>query len=209
MKSWTVYSTRKGQRCRRPRTESAFYKKANIQNANPSNHEDNSSSNTATRVKYPASDWNSSIEKMTLFTRAEMDEHVSKTGKRIGKKEHHTVPTSLKMAKTFLNDEYLSEIETVHDQRHFYIRSKCCHIFRKNEPPHQLKLALCIVSGLVVDGTCSCVAGKAGSCNHTLALMFKCCKCPLFDCKTTHDLSQDQDENPALVCTSLLIHIYL
>ena len=55
-------------------------------------------------------------------------------------------------------------------------RAKCFHSFEVSEEPHNLKLALCIVSGEVEYAYCgpSCTAGKSGFCNHILALM-----CPL------------------------------
>ena len=55
-------------------------------------------------------------------------------------------------------------------------RAKCFHSFKVREEPHNLKLALCIVSGEVEYAYCgpSCTAGKSGFCNHILALM-----CPL------------------------------
>ena len=36
-----------------------------------------------------------------------MKKQVENSGKRIGNAEHHSVPTSRKRAKTFLQDEYL------------------------------------------------------------------------------------------------------
>ena len=92
------------------------------------------------------------------------------------------MPTSLRKAKTFLEDEYLREKIAASDERCFYLQSKCCHSFRKNDPPHQLKLALCIFKGDVLDSNCTYVAGKAGFCNHISALMFKVCKFTLFAC---------------------------
>ena len=55
-------------------------------------------------------------------------------------------------------------------------RAKCFHSFKVREEPHNLKLALCIVSEEVEYAYCgpSCTAGKSGFCNHILALM-----CPL------------------------------
>jgi len=141
---------------------------------------------------------------MPLFTKAEMKEHVENSGKRIGNAEHHSVPTSLKRAKTFLQDEYLKEIETADDQDHFYFKCKCYHSYRKHEAPHTIQVALCIISGQVIDATCTCAAGKVGYCNHTLALMLKICKYSLFESKTTEDLQDESEENPSLACTSKL-----
>lgn len=155
-------------------------------------------------VKYPSDGWSTSLEKMPMFTRAEMNEHIARSGKSISNIQHHSVPTSLRKAKTFLEDEYLREITAASDDRCFYFQAKCCHSFRKNDPPHQLKLALCIFKGDVLDSSCTCVAGKAGFCNHISALMFKICKYTLFEAKTTKDLCQEKDENPELACTSQL-----
>ena len=75
---------------------------------------------------------------------------------------------------------------------------------QKNDPPHQLKLALCIHLGDVLDSSCSCVAGKAGFCNHISALMLKIYKFRLYKSKTTKDLRKEEEENPQLACTSQL-----
>lgn len=53
---------------------------------------------------------------MPLFTRAEMDLHISKSGKNFDKnKQNHAVPTSMKKAKTFLDDEYLKDLTCASD----------------------------------------------------------------------------------------------
>ena len=84
------------------------------------------------------------------------------------------------------------------------MKAKCFHSFKKSEAPHDLRFAMCIVSGQVTHANCSCKAGKVGYCNHILALMFKSCKFSLFDSKSTDDLCQDDDELPDLACTSQL-----
>ena len=155
------------------------------------------------KVKFPESGWGSQLEKMPLFTKAEMNKYIENSGKRLGS-SHHSVPTSWKKGKTFLEDEYLKNIECTSDENYFYFRCKCYHSFRKNDEPHNLKLAMCIVSGDVVESTCSCVAGKTGYCNHSLALMLKLCKFSLFESKSTQDLVNDADQNPEEACTSRL-----
>ena len=74
----------------------------------------------------------------------------------------------------------------------------------KNDSPHTLKIALCIVSGRVRSACCSCIAGKVGFCNHVLALMFKLCKFSLFNCASTKDLCEEEDADAPLACTSQL-----
>lgn len=82
-------------------------------------------------VKYPDNGWSTSLTKMPMFTKAEMNEHITRSGKYIANKDHHSVPTSLRKAKTFLEDEYLHEIMAASDQHLFYFKAKCCHSFRK------------------------------------------------------------------------------
>ena len=80
---------------------------------------------------------------MPSFTRAHMDNH--KSGKNVGNKEHRSIPTGLRKAKMFLEDEYLESIRCSQDQSYFYVKANCCHSFRKNDLPHSLKLALCSI----------------------------------------------------------------
>lgn len=114
-----------------------------------------------------------------FFTRPEMGKHIARSGKNIGNKDHHYVPTPLRKAKTFLEDEYLHEIIATRDDKCFYFKAKCCHNYRKknNNPLHQLKLSICILRSCTV-------AEKVGSCNHISALMLKVSKCSLYKAKT-------------------------
>jgi len=91
-------------------------------------------------------------------------------------------------------------------QIYFFFKAKCYHSFKVNEQPHELKLALCIISGEVEYAYCgpSCAAGKSGFCNHMLALMLKVCKYSLYGCLDVKSLSNEEDERPTLVCTSTL-----
>ena len=71
---------------------------------------------------------------MPMFTKAEMNDQITRSGKHIANKDHHSVPTSLRKAKTFLEDEYLYEIMAASYQHCFYFKANCCHSFRKNDP---------------------------------------------------------------------------
>lgn len=53
-----------------------------------------------------------------------------------------------------------------------------------------MKVALGLITGEVKEGSCTCVAGKVGLCNHILALMLK--------------LDSEDDINPITTCTSSL-----
>lgn len=117
---------------------------------------------TSSSVKYPSDGWGKLLESMPAFSRAEMNQHVGSSGKRVANTEHHSIPTNLRKAKTFLQDEYLKEIEANSDQRYmyFYLRTKCYHSFKKSEPPHALRFSMCMVSGQVIHENCSCKAGN-------------------------------------------------
>ena len=156
--------------------------------------------------KFPVEGWDISLAKSPFFSRVEIDKPISQSGKLIGVSSHHSLPTGLMKAKTYLQDEYLHDIKAAYDQRYFNYRAKCFHSFKTNESPHQLKLALCIVSGEVEYAYCgpTCGAGKSGYCNHILALMLKVCKFSLFNCKKVTDLHDEEDENPSTACTSNL-----
>ena len=131
-----------------------------------------------------------------------MNIFVIKSGKAIANKDHHTAPTGLIKARRFLDDDYLEEIECASDSKHFFFKGKCCHSFRKTEPPHNLKICLCIVTREVKSACFSCVAGKVGFCNHVLAFMFKMCKFTLYNCTSVKELSEEQDQQSSLACTS-------
>lgn len=134
-----------------------------------------------------------------------MNAHISRTGKNLDPSStSHSVPTCIRKATTFLNDEYFIDILATSDTAHFYFKAQCHHSFKKNEPPHNLKLALCIITGEVIHANCTCVAGKVGFCNHTLALMLKICKFSLYECKNVQDLDNEDDVNPKQACTSKL-----
>ena len=53
-------------------------------------------------VNYPESGWGKSLEKMPMFTRAEMNEHIARSGKKIGNIHRHSVPTTLRKQRRFL-----------------------------------------------------------------------------------------------------------
>ena len=133
-----------------------------------------------------------------------MNNHIAKSGKNIDSSKSHSVPTSVRKATTFLKDEYLKNLSAASDNNYFYFRCQCHHSFRKNDPPHNLKAALCIFSGEVTNASCSCVAGQVGFCNHILALLLKLCKFSLYECTSVTDLENENDMQPKRSFTSTL-----
>ena len=95
------------------------------------------------QLKYPLDGWSIDLPKMPFLTCGEMNLHISTSGKNIGSNTStHTVPTSVRKATTFLQDKYLKEILAASDESYFYFKVQCHHSFRKNDPPHNLKVAL-------------------------------------------------------------------
>ena len=135
-----------------------------------------------------------------------MDKHVARSGKNMGARVHISLPSGLAKAKTYLQDDYLYDIQTNYDQRYFFYRVKCFYSFKRNENPHNLDLVLCIVSGDMMYADCglSCAAGKAGFCNHILTLMLKVCKYSLYNCVNVTELKDEVDQNSSTVCTLAL-----
>ena len=78
---------------------------------------------------FPSVGWSSDIKRMPFFTRAEMNNHISKSGKNSS--SSHSVPTSVRKATTFLNDEYLKDLSAASDDNYFYFWCHCHHSFRK------------------------------------------------------------------------------
>ena len=76
-------------------------------------------------VNYPSDGWSINLTKMPFFTRAEMKQHISKSGENIGSNTStHSVPTSVRKATTFVQDEYLKEILAVSDESYFYFKAQ-------------------------------------------------------------------------------------
>ena len=46
-------------------------------------------------VKYPSDGWERSLERMPSFTRAEMNQHFSNSGKKASNMDYHSNPTNL------------------------------------------------------------------------------------------------------------------
>jgi len=163
------------------------------------------STSVAIEPKYPSDGWSTNLTRMPFFKRAEMNEHISNSGKNISSgSSSHFVPTSVRKATTFLQDEYLKGILAASDDNCFYFMSSCHHSFRKHNPPHNLKVTLCIVSGKVKHAYCTCVAGSVGFCSHVFALMMKICKFTLYECKNVNDLDNEGDMQAKQSCTSML-----
>ena len=154
-----------------------IYTKSKIQSkTNEDSPNDSGRGQPSSLLNFPSDGWTTDLRRMPFFSRAEMNLHIAKSGKNIDPSKITSVPTSVRKATTFLNDEYLKDIKATSDMNFFFLKAQCYHSFRKSDPPHNLKLVISLENSEVKHASCSCVAGKVGFCNHVLALMLKICK---------------------------------
>ena len=65
-----------------------------------------------------------------------MKTHIENSGKRMGSVDNHnSARTSLKRAKTFLQDEYLKDIEGNDYENYFYFNVSVITAIKKHEEP--------------------------------------------------------------------------
>ena len=67
-------------------------------------------------VKYPNDGLGNSLERTSSFTCAEMNQHIKNSGEKVASIQH-SIPTNLKKAKTFLTNQYLKDIMSLHSPR--------------------------------------------------------------------------------------------
>ena len=90
------------------------------------------------------------------------------------------------------------------DDSYFSLKLQCHHSFKKNDPPHNLKVALCIVNGEVEP----VLPVQLVFFNHVLVFMMKVCKFTLYQCKSISDLDNESDMKRKQACTSILQQWY-
>ena len=121
---------------------------------------------------------------MSSFTRAELRAHISQSGKNIDPNtKNHSVPTSMKKATTFFNDEYLKRHQSVQWQSLFLLQMPTLSQLQKERQWHDLRFAICLITSEVKHAFFSCVAGRIGFCNHVLPLMMKVFLFSFYECK--------------------------
>ena len=109
------------------------------------------------------------LKGLPVFTRREIELHVSKCGKRKGKA---IVKTSTR-GRLFKDERFLSSehIYTAVNPRFFFAKAKCKASMKKVF--RDVKVQLCKGKGTVLKASCSCPAGMSGYCNHVMALLYE------------------------------------
>ena len=77
-------------------------------------------------IVFPSTGWGKCLDSLPLFSRANIDTHTPKSGKK-----KVTVPTGQRRAKQFLKENYLHNIETCNDELYFYMKGKCYKSYKK------------------------------------------------------------------------------
>ena len=121
-----------------------------------------------------------------------------------GRRVYQNWPRLCAKSYNVFERQIFNNLSAASDNTYFYLRCQCHHNFRKNHPPHNLKVAVWIFSGEVKNASCSCVACQVGFCNHFLALLLKLCKFSLYECESVTDLENEDNMQPKRICTSTL-----
>ena len=113
--------------------------------------------------------WGKSLSTLPVFTRKEIDKHVSQCGKIKGK----SILKTLVRGRLFKNERFLTSdtIFTSCNPLYFYFKARCKASMKKEY--RNIKVQLCKRTGEVHKATCSCPAGKSGYCNHVMALLYE------------------------------------
>ena len=109
-----------------------------------------STSLTLTRAAtFPSDNWGTSLEKAPLFTRAEMDRHITETWEKHCWREPPHFANRPQKSQNIPRGRIFTRHRDKLRCTILFFRAKCFHSFRRNENPHQLRLTLCLVMALM------------------------------------------------------------
>ena len=113
--------------------------------------------------------WGKSLSSLPIFTRREIDLHVTKCGKLKGK----SISKTSVRGRLFQNERFLSResVYTSSNSMYFYVKARCRASMQKEH--RKALVQLCKRTGEVYKATCSCPTGKSGYCNHVMALLYE------------------------------------
>ena len=134
--------------------------------------------------------WGKSLEMLPQFTIKEIEQHRQSSGKT----PESAIIKILDRGLKFKNERITSDsIFPKCDAGVFYVKGLCKASIKKEKCSVAVKLST--MTSKVLDGSCSCAAGKSGYCNHVTALLLK-----LAD----YSLSQFTSVPEEIACTSRL-----
>ena len=108
--------------------------------------------------------WKKSLEMLPQFTIKEIEQHRQLSGKT----PESAIIKTLDRGRQFKNERYITSdsIFTKCDKGIFYVKGLSKASMKKEKCSVAVKLSTIISK--VLDGSCSCPAGKSGYCNHVI-----------------------------------------
>ena len=135
--------------------------------------------------------WGKSLEMLPQFTIKEIEQHRQLSGKT----PESAIIKTLDRGRKFKNERYITS-DSIFAKRCkgiFYVKGLCKASMKKEKRLVTVKSST--ITSKVLDGSCSCPAGKSGYCNHVIALLLE-----LAD----YSLSQFKSVPKEFACTSWL-----
>ena len=110
-----------------------------------------------------------SLEMLPQFTIKETEQHRQLSGKP----PESAIIKTLDRGRKFKNERYITSdsIFKKCDKGIFYVKGLCKASMKKEKRSVAVKLST--ITSKVLDGSCSCPAGKSGYCNHVMALLLE------------------------------------
>ena len=113
-------------------------------------------------------DWGKSLEFLPTFTIKEIEKHRDASGKQKDQSVMKTIIRGRKLKeKRFLSSD---SVFTEKTKDHFVVKCQCQASMKK--VLHFVSVTIDLKTGLVISGSCTCPAGKNGSCNHVMYWIF-------------------------------------
>ena len=112
-------------------------------------------------------DWGKSLEFLLTFAIKEIEKHQDASGKQKDQSVMKTMIRGRKLKERLLSSD---SVFTAKTKDHFVVKCQCQVSMKK--VLHFVRVTI-DRTGLVISGSCTCPAGKSGSCNHVMAILFE------------------------------------
>ena len=120
-------------------------------------------------------DMDKSLNNLPPFTFNSIVKYIRNSGKSIQQAPDYMVVKPFERGVNFFIEGYIHGVlAKFHSPNEtFYLRAYCYRSLKKNEAPHQLRLAISTKGpSYVLGSSCNCVAGALGFCNHAVGLLY-------------------------------------
>ena len=113
--------------------------------------------------------WGKSLEFLPTFTIKEIEKHRDASGKQ----KDQSVMKAMIRGRKLKEERFLlsDSVFTAKTKDHFVVKCQCQASMKK--VLRFVSVTIDRKTGLVISGSCTCPAGKSGSCNHVMAILFE------------------------------------